>query len=208
LLSFISDSYDFNETIRKTTDNNVKSVDVYKKYFEAKFLRDVEDFYRHHIISYDTSDSLITYLNQVTLDDRTIVLRILIQVTQCINEELERVQSYIYLPESTKSLLIEKVEGGLIHDYQHLINRELKELLDNNKRQGKSFSYYSLELFYLELTNLFTLINRMPNTKILLIEIVKNHMQQIGINAIKNVYVIALKVNFKSVILLSFTDYY
>jgi hypothetical protein len=63
---FISDSYDFNETIRRTTGNNVTSVDLYKESFEARFLKDAEDFYRCHIISYDTSDSLITYLNQVS----------------------------------------------------------------------------------------------------------------------------------------------
>ncbi len=66
LLSFILDSYDFNETIGKTTDNNVTSFHVYKNYFEAKLLKDAEDYCRHHIISYDTSDSLITYLNQVS----------------------------------------------------------------------------------------------------------------------------------------------
>jgi len=58
------------------------------------------------------------------------------QVTQCIDEEVERVQGY--LPESTKLLLITIVEGTLIRDYQHVIYQEIKILLDNDKHQGKS----------------------------------------------------------------------
>jgi hypothetical protein len=69
ILLFISDSSDFNNRIAKTTDNNVTKVDVYKKYFEPKFLKDAEDFYLHHTVPYDASDSLIPYLNQVS-DDR------------------------------------------------------------------------------------------------------------------------------------------
>jgi len=65
-----------------------------------------------------------------------------------------------------------------------------------------------LELFYLELADLFTLISQMPNTKIILIEVLKNHMQQMGINAIKDVYTSALNVSFKSEIPLLFTSYY
>ncbi len=58
------------------------------------------------------------------------------QVAQCIDEEVERVQEY--LPESTKLLLITIVEGTLIRDYQHVIDQEIKILLDNDKYQGMS----------------------------------------------------------------------
>jgi hypothetical protein len=58
-------------------------------------------------------------------------------VTQYIDEEIERVQSY--LPESTKFLLIRTVEGTLIRDYRHVIHHEIKTLLDNDKHQGESF---------------------------------------------------------------------
>jgi hypothetical protein len=66
-------------------------------------------------------------------------------VNQCINKEVERVKSNLL--ESTKLLLIKRVEGVLIHDYQHVISREINALLDNNKQSGKSFSSYYIYVF-------------------------------------------------------------
>ncbi len=50
----------------------------------------------------------------------------------------------------------------------------------------------------LDLMDWFKIISRMTNTKTMLAEIVKNYIQQIGINAINNVHTIAIKVNFNS----------
>ncbi len=50
----------------------------------------------------------------------------------------------------------------------------------------------------LDLTDLFKPISRMSNTKTILSEVVKNHIQQIGINTIKQVHTIAINVSFKS----------
>jgi len=63
---FILVNHDFNETMVKMTDNNLKSVNFCKENFESKLLRDTEDFYLHQMISYDETKSIITYLNQVS----------------------------------------------------------------------------------------------------------------------------------------------
>jgi len=50
----------------------------------------------------------------------------------------------------------------------------------------------------LALTDLFKVISRMPNTKTILAEVVKNYIEQMGINAIKHIHTIAIKVSFRS----------
>jgi hypothetical protein len=57
-----------------------------------------------------------------------------------------------------------------------------------------------LKFRYLELTNFFALIRRMSSIKIILIKVVRNHMQQIGINAIMDSCTIDLKVSFEFII--------
>jgi hypothetical protein len=47
----------------------------------------------------------------------------------------------------------------------------------------------------LDLTDLFKVISRMPNTKTILAEVVKNYIEQMGMNTINT---IAIKVSFRS----------
>lgn len=72
----ISDSHDFNKTMSKFIDHHAASVNLYQEYFEVRFLKDVDDFYRNYTASPDQTDSLLTYLEQVrvTFANKTIVL--------------------------------------------------------------------------------------------------------------------------------------
>ena len=54
---------------------------------------------------------------------------------QRLNEEVKRVETY--LDQSTLAPLIEKVEEVLIRDQLQVIYTEAKELLHNEKYQGK-----------------------------------------------------------------------
>ena len=62
---FISDNDDFNETISNLINHNATNVNLYHEYFEVRFLRDVEDFYRSNATSLNDEDSLLTYLKRV-----------------------------------------------------------------------------------------------------------------------------------------------
>jgi len=64
ILILVSD--DFNNIVVKTIDNNLTSVTFYKENFESKLLKDTKDYYLHHIISYDETKPVISYLNRVS----------------------------------------------------------------------------------------------------------------------------------------------
>jgi hypothetical protein len=73
-------------------------------------------------------------------------------MAQYIDEEVDRVQSY--LPESTKQPLIKILEERFIRDYQHVIDDEIKVLLDNNRHQGDYLFSRFMESMFLIL-NIF-----------------------------------------------------
>lgn len=63
------------------------------------------------------------------------MIHIFQQVSQRLDEEVHRVQSYLH--PSTLAALIKKVEEVLIHDQLEVIYTEAKALLRDEKHQGE-----------------------------------------------------------------------
>ena len=133
----------------------------------------------------------------------TIIDRCLLQVSQRLDEEFHRVQSYLH--PSTLAALIKKVEEVLIHDQLEVIYAEAKILLRDEKHQGKQideshlsnmFMTYSSIVSRLDLALLFKLVSRVPNATLELKRIVEEHIRQMGIDAIERVSGTAINVSF------------
>ncbi len=102
--------------------NQIKSppLTIYKDHFELKFLEDTAQFYRHEAATFLAQNSVTEYLKKVT---------------QRLDEEEHRIQSYLH--PSTTNALIEKVEEVLILDRLEAIFTEAKVLLHDERHQGK-----------------------------------------------------------------------
>lgn len=60
----------------------------------------------------------------------------------CINEEIERTESY--LPESTKLLSIQIAEEIFPRDYQKILEDQIKIFFDDNKHEGELLCFYQM----------------------------------------------------------------
>lgn len=92
---------------------------IYKDYFEQQFLQDTEQFYRLEATTFLLHNSVTEYLKKVS---------------QRLDEEVHRVQSYLH--SSTLAPLIKKVEEVLIRDELDAIYEEAKILLRDEKHSG------------------------------------------------------------------------
>jgi len=166
LISGVIQSYvalGFTEDTTNNLQMTAPTLTIYKDYFEQQFLQDTEQFYRLEAATFLVHNSVTEYLRKVS---------------QRLDEEVHRVQSYLH--SSTLTALIKKVEEVLIRDQLDAIYSESKILLQDER--------------YQDLALLYKLVNRIPNATVELKKIVENHIYEIGIQTIERVCANAVNV--------------
>ena len=110
----------FTEDASNSSQKILPTLEIYRNYFEIQFLQDTEQFYRLEAATFLVHNSVTEYLRKVS---------------QRLDEEVHRVQSYLH--PSTLPALIKKVEEVLIRDQLDVIYMEAKVLLRDERHHGR-----------------------------------------------------------------------
>lgn len=110
----------FTEDASNSSQKILPTLEIYRNYFEIQFLQDTEQFYRLEAATFLVHNSVTEYLRKVS---------------QRLDEEVHRVQSYLH--PSTLPALIKKVEEVLIRDQLDVIYIEAKVLLRDERHHGR-----------------------------------------------------------------------
>ncbi|CAF2890395.1 unnamed protein product [Rotaria sp. Silwood2] len=155
-----------------TSDNSSQILDVYREYFENQFFQDTQEFYRLEATTYLQHHSIMDYL---------------LKIPEYFDEEVHRVTAYLH-PSSIKNLE-KKLDEVLIHDQLTAIYEEAKKLIHDERIQGTMIVlFFERKIInsrlFLELNLLYQTVNRIENGKNELINMMENHIYQIGIETI------------------------
>ncbi|CAF3349714.1 unnamed protein product [Rotaria sp. Silwood2] len=152
----------FNKEIKESIDKHSTSepiTDIYKQYFEIKFVQDAEDFYRQQKILCLESNSIMEDLTQISKN---------------FDEEINFVKLFLPKFKSTFQMLINKLEEIFLPDHNvNLIKDKMETIVSAENSQ--------------EIRHLCELVRQIPKIKRELTQLIENHIYQFGINTIEKI---------------------
>ncbi|CAF2987351.1 unnamed protein product [Rotaria sp. Silwood2] len=152
----------FNKEIKESIDKDSTSepiTDIYKQYFEIKFVQDAEDFYRQQKILCLESNSIMEDLTQISKN---------------FDEEINFVKLFLPKFKSTFQMLINKLEEIFLPDHNvNLIKDKMETIVSAENSQ--------------EIRHLCELVRQIPKIKRELTQLIENHIYQFGINTIEKI---------------------
>ncbi|CAF3368800.1 unnamed protein product, partial [Rotaria sp. Silwood2] len=187
LISGVIQSYVALGFTEDTTNNNQMTsptpTTIYKEFFEVQFFQATKQFYRLEAATFLLHNSVTEYLRKVSqrLDEEVhrvqsylhpSTLSALIKASPLQPQHMLQISAHLNVP-GLRSICLKEVEEVLIRDQLYVIYSESKTLLRDERHQ--------------DLALLFKLVNRVPNATNELKKIVENHIYEMGINTIERV---------------------